>query len=188
MFIPWPLWHMLKHCRPDNLARGHLSLLHRETIPYSYWQTTMGLLGICNHRYFLTLTLINQLGTTAWHDESDIICRSPPSNDNDRLEARRDSQLALITILVNFSCELGANYDLIWQKVVLGIYKTNLIVIENSRFRWYTFVFERTQSFSFELTHHMLYFLIVCFVSSWRKLYLLKLTCSYILCEAGNEL
>ena len=25
-FIPWPLWLMLKHCRPDILARGHLSL------------------------------------------------------------------------------------------------------------------------------------------------------------------
>ena len=23
------IWPMLKHCRPDNLARGHLSLLHR---------------------------------------------------------------------------------------------------------------------------------------------------------------
>ena len=29
-FIPWPLWPMLKHCRPDILARGHLSLLHRK--------------------------------------------------------------------------------------------------------------------------------------------------------------
>ena len=28
-FIPWALWPMLKHCRPDNLARGHLSLSHR---------------------------------------------------------------------------------------------------------------------------------------------------------------
>ena len=28
-FIPWPLWPMLKHCWPDNIARGHLSLLHR---------------------------------------------------------------------------------------------------------------------------------------------------------------
>ena len=24
---------MLKHCRPDNLVRGHLSLLHRPFIP-----------------------------------------------------------------------------------------------------------------------------------------------------------
>ena len=28
-FISWPLWPMLKHWRPDNLARRHLSLLHR---------------------------------------------------------------------------------------------------------------------------------------------------------------
>ena len=34
MFIPWPLLPMLKHWRPDNLARGHLSLSHR-----SQWNT-----------------------------------------------------------------------------------------------------------------------------------------------------
>ena len=28
-FTPWPLWPMLKHRRPDNPARGHLSLIHR---------------------------------------------------------------------------------------------------------------------------------------------------------------
>ena len=36
MLIPWPLWPMLKHCRPDILARGHLSLLHRATRQTSY--------------------------------------------------------------------------------------------------------------------------------------------------------
>ena len=30
-FIPCPLWPMLKHWRPDNLARGHVSLLHRDS-------------------------------------------------------------------------------------------------------------------------------------------------------------
>ena len=30
--IPWPLWPMLKHWRPDNLAMRHLSLLHRHVI------------------------------------------------------------------------------------------------------------------------------------------------------------
>ena len=35
MFIPWPLWPMLKHCRPDILARGHLSLLHRQRPAWS---------------------------------------------------------------------------------------------------------------------------------------------------------
>ena len=28
-FIPWSLWPMLRHWRPDNLAWGHLGLLHR---------------------------------------------------------------------------------------------------------------------------------------------------------------
>ena len=39
-FIPWPLWPMLNHWRPDNLARGHLSLLHR------YECHLIGLLGL----------------------------------------------------------------------------------------------------------------------------------------------
>ena len=38
--IPWPLWPMLNHWRPDNLARGHLSLLHR------YECHLIGLLGL----------------------------------------------------------------------------------------------------------------------------------------------
>ena len=36
-FIPWPLWPMLKHWRPDNLARGHLSLLHVHRHHLKWW-------------------------------------------------------------------------------------------------------------------------------------------------------
>ena len=32
MFIPWPLWPMLKHWNPENLARGHLSLSQRRSL------------------------------------------------------------------------------------------------------------------------------------------------------------
>ena len=35
MFIPSALWPMLKHCRPDILARGHMSLLHRSPVSFA---------------------------------------------------------------------------------------------------------------------------------------------------------
>ena len=35
-FIPWPLWPMLKHWMPDNLARGHLSLVHRLSLLHRF--------------------------------------------------------------------------------------------------------------------------------------------------------
>ena len=41
-FISWALWPMLKHCRPDNLARGHLSLLHRDVSPRRYKKRAHG--------------------------------------------------------------------------------------------------------------------------------------------------
>ena len=57
--------------------------------------------------------------------------------------------------LVNFSCELGqimTRYDFLWARsfekspnVVLTKIQ-NFIEIQSSRFRWYSFVFARTQS------------------------------------------
>ena len=46
-------------------------------------------------------------------------------------------QLDLISILVNFSY---------MRKIVFAIQKANLVDIQSSRFWWYSFVFERTQS------------------------------------------
>ena len=78
-----------------------------------------------------------------------------------------DSQLDLISILVNFSCELGQISGSFQKKIQSGPKNLirfyialnlednfffaiqNLVDIQSSRFRWYSFVFERTQSSSF---------------------------------------
>ena len=79
------------------------------------------------------------LGTTAWYmstpqqpahdsnpetsdDKSNTIYLSPPSDDNDLPRNYIRLQLDRITILVNFSYELEANYYMIeLQRVILGI-------------------------------------------------------------------
>ena len=61
-------------------------------------------------------------------------------------------ELDLISLLVNFSCELGqiiTRYDFLWVRwVILSNVRTYLNLISKwpNNFRWYSFVFERTQS------------------------------------------
>ena len=84
--------------------------------------TPMGLLDICNHRHFNTnfdkpvrhhcIVHVYVMSTPQqpahdsnpenYDDESNTICLPPPSDDNDCLEARQDSNLALLQVWSTF--------------------------------------------------------------------------------------